>query len=80
MYKCKFDQGWRRFDLNSPSKKDANLSMCTKAEEALIEKEFHVVPKLFLTKDLPKADKERCKDAAAKMNMTIVEKMEWGAR
>ena len=38
MYKCKFDQGWRRFDLNSPSKKDANLDMCTKAEEALIEK------------------------------------------
>merc|ERR1712156_998932 len=78
MYKCKFDQGWRRFDLNSPSKKDANLSMCTKAEEALIEKEFHIVPKLFLTKDVPRADKERSKDAAAKMNMTIVEKMEEG--
>merc|ERR1712045_1064637 len=78
MYKCKFDQGWRRFDLNSPSKKDANLDICTWGEEALIEKEFHVVPKLFLTKDLPKADKERCKDAAAKMNMTIVEKLEEG--
>ena len=78
MYKCKFDQGWRRFDLNSASKKEANLSMCSKAEEALIEKEFHIVPKLFLTKDLAKADKERCKDAAAKMNMTIVEKMEDG--
>ena len=76
MYKCKFDQGWRRFDLNSPSKKDANLDMCTKAEEALIEKEFHIVPKLFLTKDVPRADKERSKDAAAKMKMTIVENQE----
>merc|ERR1712045_1096400 len=47
-----------------------------KAEEALIEKEFHIVPKLFLTKDVPRADKERSKDAAAKMKMTIVENQE----
>ena len=76
MYKFKFEQGWRRFDLNSPSKKEANLKMCSKAEEGLIEKECHIVPKLFLTKDLPKTDKERSKDAAAKINMTIVDKVE----
>ena len=52
------------------------MNMCSKAEEVLIEKECHIIPKVFLTKDLPKADKERCKDAATKMNMTIVEKME----
>jgi hypothetical protein len=28
MYKFKFEQGWRRFDLTSPSKKDANVEMC----------------------------------------------------
>jgi SWI/SNF related-matrix-associated actin-dependent regulator of chromatin subfamily C len=28
MYKFKFEQGWRRFDLSSPSKKDTNVDMC----------------------------------------------------
>ena len=30
MYKYKSEQGWRRFDLQSPSRKDANLQMCQK--------------------------------------------------
>jgi len=25
---CNIEQGWRRFDLNSPSKKDSNVEMC----------------------------------------------------
>ena len=52
MYKYKFDQGWRRFDLSSPSKKDLNLTMFKKAEEALVTEEIHLVPKLFIMKDL----------------------------
>ena len=30
MYKYKSEQGWRRFDLQSPSRKEANIQMCLK--------------------------------------------------
>ena len=30
MYKYKSEQGWRRFDLQSPSRKEANITMCNK--------------------------------------------------
>ena len=58
MYQFKNEQGWRRFDLSSPSRKDANLEMCQKVEEVLVKKGFHVNPKLFLHKDLTKDEKE----------------------
>ena len=38
MYKFKFDQGWRRFDLTSPSKKDSNIEMCKAVSETNIVK------------------------------------------
>ena len=59
LYQFKNEQGWRRFDLSSPSRKDANLEMCQKVEEVLEKKRFHVNPKLFLHKDLTKEDKEK---------------------
>ncbi len=72
MYKFKYDQGWRRFDLSSPSRKDTNLQMCMKMEEALIEHELHVVPKLFLIDDMSKEEKDKAKEIAKKRGMTIV--------
>jgi len=62
LYKYKTDQGWRRFDLGSPSRKDANLQMCMKVEEALIEQEIHGVPVVYLKKNL--TDKEKDKVSA----------------
>ena len=59
MYKFKFDHGWRRFDLSSPSRKEANLSMCAKAEEALVEQGIHLLPKVYFTRDMPKNERER---------------------
>ena len=61
MYKYKFEQGWRRFDLNSPSKKDLNLAMFRKAEEALIGEDLHVIPKIYLSKDIDKEEKDKAK-------------------
>jgi len=73
MYKYKFDQGWRRFDLSSPSKKDLNLTMFKKAEEALVTEEIHLVPKLFIMKDLlDEEDTDRIKSIAKKFNAKIV--------
>ena len=77
MYKFKHEQGWRRFDLNSPSRKEANLQMCIKMEEALVEQEIHFVPKLFLSKQLNKdenkEDKDKVKEIAKKRGFAIVD-------
>jgi hypothetical protein len=54
MYKFKYEQGWRRFDLSSPSRKDTNMQMCMKVEEALVEHELHMAPKLFISKNVEK--------------------------
>ena len=59
MYKFKTEQGWRRFDLSSPSRRDANLQMCQKAEEALVEQELHTLPKIAFAKELSKEDRWR---------------------
>ena len=73
MYQFKNEQGWRRFDLSSPSRKDANLEMCQKVEEVLEKKRFHVSPKFFLHKDLSKEEKEQAKDIAQQRKATVVE-------
>lgn len=73
MYKSKHEEGWRRFDLSTPSKKDANLSMCQKIEETLIEKGYHVPSKFYLHKDLPKEDKDRLTEIAKKRSTKIVD-------
>ena len=57
MYKFKHDNNWRRFDLTSPSRKDANLQMCAKMEEAAVEHGFFQVPKLCIRKEVAKEDK-----------------------
>ena len=57
MYKFKNEQGWRRFDLSSPSRKDMNMDMCREIQEALVEHELHTLPKLYLTKELAKEDR-----------------------
>eukprot|EP00094_Tigriopus_californicus_P005291 TCALIF_05101-PA protein Name:"Similar to SMARCC2 SWI/SNF complex subunit SMARCC2 (Homo sapiens)" AED:0.04 eAED:0.04 QI:0/0.66/0.57/0.85/1/1/7/277/1078 len=73
MYKFKHEQAWRRFDLSSPSRKEANLQMCTKVEEALIEHEMHMLPKLFLRKELDKDDKDKVKEVAQRRGLTLTE-------
>jgi SWI/SNF related-matrix-associated actin-dependent regulator of chromatin subfamily C len=76
MYKFKFEQGWRRFDLSSPSRKETNMQMCQKMEEALIEHELDAAPKLFLMDDLEKEDVEKAKKIAESKKFTIVDSEE----
>ena len=62
LFKYKSDQGWRRFDLGSPSRKDANLQMCLKVEEALIEQNLHKVPIVYVKENLRDKDKDKVRD------------------
>ena len=73
MYQFKNEQGWRRFDLSSPSRKDTNLEMCQKIIEVLEKKRLHVTPKVFLHKDLSKDLKDKVKDLAKKMKLNVTE-------
>ena len=73
MYQFKNEQGWRRFDLSSPSRKDTNLEMCQKIVEVLEKKRLHVTPKVFLHKDLSKDLKDKVKDLAKKMKLNVTE-------
>jgi len=66
LYKYKSEQGWRRFDLGSPSRKDANLQMCLKVEEALIDLNLHKVPIVMIKDNVRDKDKEKVKDLVKK--------------
>ena len=73
MYQHKFEEGWRRFDLSSPSRKDANLKMFAKVEEELIEKGIHVPPKVFFTKNIPKEDNDKLNEIVKKLRGSVVD-------
>ena len=73
MYKYKFDEGWRRFDLGSPNRKEANLKMLAKAEEVLVDRDIHVPPKVFLTKEIPKEDRDKLKEITKKLRGSVVD-------
>merc|ERR1712223_1161637 len=73
MHQFKNEQGWRRFDFSSPSRKEANIEMCQKVEEALEKKRYHVAPKFFFHKTLPKEEKDKVKEIAKKMKAKIVD-------
>ena len=73
MYQFKNEQGWRRFDLSSPSRKEANLEMCQKVEESLVKKNYHPTPKFFLRKELSKDDVSKIKERAKKRGAAIVD-------
>ncbi len=47
--------------------------MCQKVEEVLEKKRFHISPKMFLSKDLSKEDREKVKELAKKRRAEIVE-------
>lgn len=76
MHQFKHEQGWRRFDFSSPSRKEANLEMCQKAEENLVKKNYHLAPKFFFHKTLPKDEKEKAKQVSKKMSAKIVDSEE----
>jgi len=66
MYKYKNEQGWRRFDLSSPSRKDANLQMCIQVQEDLIEQDLYKVPVVMIKDNLKEKEKNKVRDIVEK--------------
>jgi len=73
MYKYKTEQGWRRFDMQSPSRKDINIQMCLKVEEFLKEKKIYTPPICFIKKNVKDADREKAKEVIKKKGGTITD-------
>lgn len=73
MHQFKSEQGWRRWDFSSPSRKDANIEMCQKAEEALEKKGYHLSPRIMFHKSLSKEDKTKSTELIKKMKGVIVD-------
>lgn len=71
MYKFKSEQGWRRFDLQSPSRKDVNLDLCLKVEMALVDHKLHIIPKVFIKDTIKSGEKEKIKDIVLKKGGSV---------
>ena len=69
MFKYKNEQGWRRFDLQSPSRKDVNLLMCKKVEEELKENELYQPPVVYVKPNVKESDRERVRGNILMLNV-----------
>jgi len=66
MYKYKSEQSWRRFDLSSSTRKDANLNMCMAVQEQLISDDLYRVPVVLIKDTVKKDDKEKVREIVKK--------------
>merc|ERR1711894_728106 len=62
VYKFKSDQGWRRFDFQSPSRMDRNVEMFLQIEKSLVQNKCHTVPTIYLQPDIDKSLMPKLKD------------------
>ncbi|KAK1332735.1 hypothetical protein QTO34_007418 [Cnephaeus nilssonii] len=51
-YKYKNDQGWRRFDLQNPSRMDRNVEMFMNIEKTLVQSNCLTRPNIYLIPDI----------------------------
>lgn len=66
MYKFKSEQGWRRFDLQSPSRLERNIEMMGQVEKALIAAKVYSPPSVFIRPDVDKQTAQKVKDVIKK--------------
>lgn len=66
MYKFKSEQGWRRFDLQSPSRLERNIEMMGQVEKALLAAKVYTPPVIFVRSDVDKATAQKVKEIVKK--------------
>ncbi|XP_071101457.1 SWI/SNF complex subunit SMARCC2-like isoform X3 [Haliotis cracherodii] len=62
VFKFKSDQGWRRFDFQSPSRMDRNVEMFMQIEKALVSSKCLPPPSIFIRPDVDKILIPKLKD------------------
>jgi len=73
VYKYKNDQGWRRFDFQSPSRKDANVELFKEIEKVLISNNCWTKPAIYIDKDIDKDLKSQLQDIVKRHEGKIVD-------
>lgn len=61
-YKFKIDQGWRRFDFQSPSRMDRNVEMFMTVEKTLIQNKCLIMPVVYVRPEVDKTVANKIKD------------------
>uniref|UniRef100_A0A8C2JDA1 SWI/SNF related, matrix associated, actin dependent regulator of chromatin, subfamily c, member 1b n=1 Tax=Cyprinus carpio TaxID=7962 RepID=A0A8C2JDA1_CYPCA len=73
VYKFKTEQGWRRFDLQNPSRVDRNVEMFVSVEKTLIQNNLLSRPVVYLSPDLEQKQALKLKDIVVRHQGTVIE-------
>lgn len=76
VYKFKSDQGWRRFDFQSPSRKDTNIELFREIEKTLLSNKCWTKPTVFIHTEVDKELRNELKDIVKRHDGKIVEEEE----
>ncbi|XP_065344362.1 SWI/SNF complex subunit SMARCC2 isoform X3 [Cloeon dipterum] len=72
-FKFRTDQGWRRFDFQSPSRLERNLELFASMEKTLVQNKCIILPVVFLRPDLDKATQSKIRETVKRHQGTITE-------
>ncbi|XP_072532593.1 SWI/SNF complex subunit SMARCC1b [Salminus brasiliensis] len=73
VYKFKTEQGWRRFDLQNPSRVDRNVEMFVSVEKALKQNNLLSRPVVYLSPDLEQKQASRLEDIITRHQGSVTE-------
>ncbi|XP_071751630.2 SWI/SNF complex subunit SMARCC1 [Centroberyx gerrardi] len=73
VYKFKSEQGWRRFDLQNPSRMDRNVEMFLNVEKTLVQNNCLTRPTVFLSADIEQKQANKLKDIIKRHQGSITE-------
>lgn len=76
VYKFKSDQGWRRFDFQSPSRMDRNVEMFMNIEKTLVQNKCLSLPTVYVMPDVDKHLQSRLKDIMKRHQGTITDNIQ----
>ncbi|KAK1806610.1 hypothetical protein P4O66_005112, partial [Electrophorus voltai] len=72
-YKFKSEQGWRRFDLQNPSRMDRNVEMFMNIEKTLAQNNCLTRPVVYIVSDMDQKQASKLKDIIKRHQGTITE-------
>uniref|UniRef100_A0A8C1QZJ2 SWI/SNF related, matrix associated, actin dependent regulator of chromatin, subfamily c, member 1a n=1 Tax=Cyprinus carpio TaxID=7962 RepID=A0A8C1QZJ2_CYPCA len=72
-YKFKSEQGWRRFDLQNPSRMDRNVEMFMNIEKTLVQNNSLTRPIVYIVSDMEQKQASKLKDIIKRHQGTITE-------
>lgn len=76
VYKFKGEQGWRRFDFQSPSRMDRNVEMFMTIEKTLVQNKCLSLPCIYIMPEIDKQLVPRLKDIIKRHQGTISETLD----